>query len=45
MHPLLIALAIFAMRILDVSIGTIRVIYTIRGTPHTMAMMNLSKRM
>lgn len=31
MHPLLIALAIFAMRILDVSIGTVRVIYTIRG--------------
>jgi uncharacterized protein YebE (UPF0316 family) len=31
MHELLIALMIFAMRIADVSIGTIRTIYTIRG--------------
>ena len=31
MHELLIALLIFAMRIADVSIGTIRTIYTIRG--------------
>jgi uncharacterized protein YebE (UPF0316 family) len=31
MSPYLIALGIFAMRICDVSIGTVRVIYTIRG--------------
>lgn len=31
MHDLLIALLIFAMRIADVSLGTIRTIYTIRG--------------
>ena len=31
MHALLIAFGIFCMRILDVSIGTVRVIYTIRG--------------
>jgi uncharacterized protein YebE (UPF0316 family) len=31
MHELLIALLIFSMRIADVSIGTIRTIYTIRG--------------
>lgn len=31
MYPLLIALLIFCMRIADVSIGTIRTIYTIRG--------------
>ena len=31
MHELLIALLIFTMRIADVSIGTIRTIYTIRG--------------
>ena len=31
MQPYWIALLIFAMRILDVSIGTVRVIYTIRG--------------
>jgi uncharacterized protein YebE (UPF0316 family) len=31
MHELLIALLIFCMRIADVSIGTIRTIYTIRG--------------
>ena len=31
MHELLIALLIFAMRIADVSIGTVRTIYTIRG--------------
>jgi uncharacterized protein YebE (UPF0316 family) len=31
MHAFLVALAIFCMRIIDVSIGTVRVIYTIRG--------------
>jgi uncharacterized protein YebE (UPF0316 family) len=31
MHVYLLALGIFALRICDVSIGTIRVIYTIRG--------------
>jgi uncharacterized protein YebE (UPF0316 family) len=31
MNPVLIALLIFALRICDVSIGTVRVIYTIRG--------------
>ncbi|HEX8523183.1 MAG TPA: DUF5698 domain-containing protein [Tepidisphaeraceae bacterium] len=31
MHSLLIALMIFSLRIADVSIGTIRVIYTVRG--------------
>jgi uncharacterized protein YebE (UPF0316 family) len=31
MQPYLIALGIFAMRICDVSVGTVRVIYTIRG--------------
>ena len=30
-EPYLVALLIFCMRILDVSIGTVRVIYTIRG--------------
>jgi uncharacterized protein YebE (UPF0316 family) len=31
MHPLLVAVMIFCLRIADVSIGTIRVIYTVRG--------------
>ena len=31
MNPILIALLIFCLRIVDVSIGTVRVIYTIRG--------------
>ena len=31
MNELLIALLIFCMRIADVSIGTVRTIYTIRG--------------
>jgi uncharacterized protein YebE (UPF0316 family) len=31
MSPYLMALAIFGMRICDVSVGTVRVIYTIRG--------------
>jgi len=31
MHPLLVALLIFGLRIIDVSIGTVRVIYTVRG--------------
>src|SRR5436309_11057277 len=31
MHNILIGLVIFSMRIADVSIGTIRTIYTIRG--------------
>jgi uncharacterized protein YebE (UPF0316 family) len=31
MNPALIALMIFCLRICDVSIGTVRVIYTIRG--------------
>ena len=31
MHGLLIALMIFCLRIADVSVGTIRVIYTVRG--------------
>jgi uncharacterized protein YebE (UPF0316 family) len=31
MHALAIALLIFCLRILDVSIGTVRVIYTVRG--------------
>jgi uncharacterized protein YebE (UPF0316 family) len=38
MHELLIALLIFAMRIADVSLGTIRTIYTIRGQ-RTVAML------
>jgi uncharacterized protein YebE (UPF0316 family) len=38
MHDFLIALLIFAMRIADVSIGTIRTIYTIRGQ-RTVAML------
>ncbi len=31
MHGFLIALLIFSLRIMDVSVGTVRVIYTIRG--------------
>ena len=31
MNPFLTALLIFGLRIVDVSIGTIRVLYTVRG--------------
>src|SRR4051812_24786864 len=41
MHALLIALAIFLLRILDVSIGTVRVLYTIRGKRLVSALMGV----
>src|SRR5688500_14853471 len=41
MQPYLIALGIFALRICDVSVGTVRVIYTIRGHRLASALMGV----